>query len=246
MLNYYKSGDQIDYTNAGTAISAGAVVLIGGKVGVAVNAIAATTGVGPVQVRGIVKVTKVGSQAWTQGLRVYWDAGNSYFTSTGSGNTFAGYAALAVGSGSGDTTGYVLLDGAGAAVPRLTEIDDSNGNEAIKFTATTSAVNEVTLANAATGADPTLTASGGDTNVGIVIVPKGTGSITLKTKAQIGTSSAALVGFHGATPASQAAVIAATGLTAATQATTTEVRAIAVIVDALVAAVKTFGLVATA
>lgn len=318
MLNYYKSGDQIDYTNAGTAISAGAVVLIGGKVGVAVNAIAATTGVGPVQVRGIVKVTKVGSQAWTQGLRVYWDAGNSYFTSAGSGNTFAGYAALAVGSGSGDTTGYVLLDGAGAAVPRLTEIDDSNGNEAIKFTATTSAVNEVTLANAATGSGPSISATGGDTNVpitlaqkaaaavvlgaasctgvqlaadqpildsngaellkfskgttavneitissgntgvdpaltgsgednvGIALVPKGTGTITFKTKVQIGTSSAALVGFYGKAPASQAAVIAATDLTAATQATTTEVRALSVAVDALVAAVKTFGLVATA
>lgn len=56
-------------------------------------------------------------------------------------------------------------------------IGDANGNELLKFTATASAVNEVTLANAATGNNPTLTASGGDTNIGINLVPKGTGEI---------------------------------------------------------------------
>jgi hypothetical protein len=43
--------------------------------------------------------------------------------------------------------------------PVINEIDDSNGNEQIIFTATASAVNEVTVANAATGNDPTFTAS---------------------------------------------------------------------------------------
>ena len=57
-------------------------------------------------------------------------------------------------------------------------IDDANANELIKFTTTASAVNEVTLANAATGNNPTLTASGGDTNIGISLSPKGTGAVT--------------------------------------------------------------------
>lgn len=56
-----------------------------------------------------------------------------------------------------------------------TDISDSSGNELIKVTATASAVNEITLANAATGNDPTITASGGDTNVGFNFTPKGTG-----------------------------------------------------------------------
>ncbi len=59
----------------------------------------------------------------------------------------------------------------------ITDISDTNGNELLKVTATGSAINEITLANAAIGNDPTLTASGGDTNIGINLVPKGTGNI---------------------------------------------------------------------
>jgi len=62
--------------------------------------------------------------------------------------------------------------------PIINEIDDSNGNEEIIFTATASAVNEVTIANAATGNNPNFTASGSDTNVGINFTPKGTGAVT--------------------------------------------------------------------
>jgi hypothetical protein len=62
--------------------------------------------------------------------------------------------------------------------PVINEIDDSNGNEQIIFTATASAVNEVTIANAATGNDPTFTASGNDDNIGLDFIPKGTGAVT--------------------------------------------------------------------
>jgi len=58
-----------------------------------------------------------------------------------------------------------------------TKISDTNGNELFNLTATSSAVNEVTYANAATGNNPTFTASGGDTNVGISFATKGTGII---------------------------------------------------------------------
>ena len=62
--------------------------------------------------------------------------------------------------------------------PIINEIDDSNGNEEIIFTATASAVNELTVANAATGNNPNVTASGSDANVGINLTPKGTGAVT--------------------------------------------------------------------
>jgi len=55
-----------------------------------------------------------------------------------------------------------------------TKISDTNGNELINLTATSSAVNEITLANAATGNAPSITASG-ETNVSLNLVPKGTG-----------------------------------------------------------------------
>jgi len=62
--------------------------------------------------------------------------------------------------------------------PIINEIDDSNGNEEIIFTATASAVNELTVANAATGNNPNVSASGSDANVGINLTPKGTGAVT--------------------------------------------------------------------
>jgi len=54
-------------------------------------------------------------------------------------------------------------------------INDTNGNELLKVTTTPAAVNELTLANAATGGDPSLTATGGDANISIDLVAKGTG-----------------------------------------------------------------------
>ncbi len=57
-------------------------------------------------------------------------------------------------------------------------IADENGNELIKFGATGSAVNEVTITNAATNNDPTIIASG-ETNVGIQVAGKGTGQVSL-------------------------------------------------------------------
>ena len=62
--------------------------------------------------------------------------------------------------------------------PIINKINDSNGNEEIIFTATGSAVNELTIANAATGNNPNIIASGSDTNIGINLTPKGIGEIT--------------------------------------------------------------------
>ena len=59
------------------------------------------------------------------------------------------------------------------------KIDDINGNELIKFPATVaSAVNEVTISNAAAGAAPSISASGTDTNIDLSLAPKGTGNVS--------------------------------------------------------------------
>ena len=60
-----------------------------------------------------------------------------------------------------------------------TSILDTNGAELALLTATSSAVNEFTIANAATGSGPTLSSTGGDSNVDINITPKGTGDVVL-------------------------------------------------------------------
>lgn len=56
-------------------------------------------------------------------------------------------------------------------------IADANGNESIKFTATGSAVNEITVINAAAGTAPAISASGGDTNVDLNLTGKGSGVV---------------------------------------------------------------------
>lgn len=56
------------------------------------------------------------------------------------------------------------------------DILDANGNELINFTTTASAVNEIAITNAATGTNPIFGATGGDANIGINFLAKGTGS----------------------------------------------------------------------
>jgi hypothetical protein len=65
-------------------------------------------------------------------------------------------------------------------------IGDESGNEQIKFATTASAVNEISVTNAATGNNPVISATCGDTNVGVTITPKGDlGRITLNGESKI-------------------------------------------------------------
>jgi hypothetical protein len=63
--------------------------------------------------------------------------------------------------------------------PIIDEINDNNGNEEIIFTTTTSAVNELTIANAATGNAPEIAATGDDTDIDLKLTPKGAGNLVL-------------------------------------------------------------------
>jgi len=58
-------------------------------------------------------------------------------------------------------------------------IGDENTNEQIKFSTTASAVNELSVTNAATGNGPSLSATGTDSNVDLNITPKGIGRVVL-------------------------------------------------------------------
>jgi hypothetical protein len=77
-------------------------------------------------------------------------------------------------------TWYTLSSNTGSNFNSLTlstGINDVNGNELLRVSATALAVNELTIANAATGGDPSLTATGGDTNINLNLVAKGTGVV---------------------------------------------------------------------
>lgn len=90
----------------------------------------------------------------------------------------------------GDTNVAVLLKGKGTGAVQLGQatsvgvtlmadqpIADSSGNELIKFVKTATAVNEVTVTNAAANGAPSLTATGGDTHINLVLSGKGSGAL---------------------------------------------------------------------
>ena len=75
------------------------------------------------------------------------------------------------------TTIWSVDDVTGAGDSAITSIVDSNGNTVLDVSAAASAVNYLEIANAASGSNPSFTAAGSDTNIGINLVPKGSGSI---------------------------------------------------------------------
>ncbi len=84
-----------------------------------------------------------------------------------------------VDTGTVSETGVQTLTNKTLTSPKINEILDTNGNEEVKFTTTASAVNELTVANAATGSGPEISSTGGDTNIDLKITPKGSGKINL-------------------------------------------------------------------
>lgn len=70
-----------------------------------------------------------------------------------------------------------LLTGVTEGIKVKTSLQDANGNEVIKMPATASAVNELTITNAATGNAPEISSTGDDTNIDLKIKPKGTGKL---------------------------------------------------------------------
>jgi hypothetical protein len=89
------------------------------------------------------------------------------------------YKAIRVGvfAGSGANSNITSMTGITGALQAPTQVNDSNGNEVLKFASTASAVNEVTITNKATGTGPTIAATGGDTDVNLNLMSKGAGQV---------------------------------------------------------------------
>ena len=101
--------------------------------------------------------------------------------------------ALFAADGTGTSVGLNI--GSGKKLKLVGDVIDTNGNELLKVSATASAVNELTLANAATGNKPSLSATGGDTNIGFELVAKGTGEVTAKVNGSTVFNASSSMGF---------------------------------------------------
>ena len=102
---------------------------------------------------------------------------------TGNDGTNPDIYTLPAGTGDVTLTGTQTLTNKTLTAPKIgTSILDTGGNELVLLTATGSAVNEFTLANAASGNGPILSSTG-ETNVDININPKGTGVLKSATAA---------------------------------------------------------------
>ena len=77
--NYKAVGNTLEYTNTGSAIASGAVVIVGALVGIAATDIAATTGVGTVQIEGVFEVPCNSADVISVGQKLVWDASASEF-----------------------------------------------------------------------------------------------------------------------------------------------------------------------
>ena len=108
------------------------------------------------------------------------DKGDKLIFASANDGTNPDIVTLSFGSGDVTLTGTQTLTNKTLTSPAIgTSILDTNGNELFKLTATSSAVNEITYNNAATGTKPTLTGSGDDSNIGVSIQPKGSGTVTI-------------------------------------------------------------------
>jgi hypothetical protein len=106
----------------------------------------------------------------------------------GTGTTKSGGVEVATISGSQTLTNKTITS-AVLTTPRFADlgfIADANGNELIVMDTVTSAVNEIGVANAATGGAPTIAAQGGDTNVSLGLAAKGSGTIQMGSVASFG------------------------------------------------------------
>lgn len=123
-----------------------------------------------------------------------------HFLRSAGGSALASFAAISIADMTGTTAQFntALTDGDFATqagtetlsaktltAPRIVNngfIADANGNELIVAGTTASAVNEIKVTNAATGAGPTIAAQGGDANVDLNINIKGTGHVNVNSE----------------------------------------------------------------
>lgn len=108
---YVQRGDVINWTNGGSAKSAGAVIELKHQIGIALVDIGAGA-TGAVAIEGCFTVPKVSGAVWVQGEKLIWDTSAGAFDDSAAtpatGDITGAVMAMAAG-GNGETTAVVKL-----------------------------------------------------------------------------------------------------------------------------------------
>lgn len=139
----------------------------------------------------------------TAGSVCYWNgsvwtllAGNASGTNSLQENS-AGVPSWAAAGG-----GSAIINGVTCGTCNLGSLFDTNGNASVLTGTTVSAVNQITVTNAATGGNPSISATGTDANASLNISAKGTGSVNFPGEDVL---------FVGTTPSTASSGIGSTG-----------------------------------
>jgi predicted RecA/RadA family phage recombinase len=108
MDNYVAPGEVLELTAPTDGVVSGTAYKIGSLVVVATVTKAETLKFSAI-VKGVVQHAKVSAQAWTEGVKIYWDDTAKLFTTTVGSNTLVGVAAAAAANPT--ATGWIRLDG---------------------------------------------------------------------------------------------------------------------------------------
>ncbi len=109
MENFSQPGQVITLTAPGGGVVSGAPYKVGSLVVIATKDVAEALPF-PALTEGVVDVPKVGDEVWTEGLKIYYDASPSGFTSSAGGNTLVGVAVEALEG----TVDLDLIEGLGS------------------------------------------------------------------------------------------------------------------------------------
>lgn len=111
MKNHVNDGNTMPYTNAGSDIASGAVVVTGHTIGVATTDIASGA-TGTLAIRGRFTVPKVSGAVFEAGEKLIWDASVGAFddsAATPASGDITGGCVAAVAGTNGQTTADVVL-----------------------------------------------------------------------------------------------------------------------------------------
>ena len=181
------SGATLTFSNGAVSNGKNAVLKLTGTIGGAVNVVIPDS----IEKTFIVDNATTGAYTvtfkTTSGTGVTWaaaDKGTKMIYSDGTNVVDTAFTDL-----SSDFSPQLSADldanGKNITIDTATGIIDENGNQQITFSTTGSAVNEFTVANAATSNPPALSVTGGDTNIDMNLTPKGTGRVTFNGQGKI-------------------------------------------------------------